>query len=285
MNSASFTGITPLMIAVGCTSGDNCVNTLIQAGADVNASDRYLETPLVKAIQMCTEKNVKLLIEAGASVNTETSNYHTPLFVAIKKNKCVNLLIKGGADVNYIPDWYDSWSPMTYAVFLGHAKSLKLLLQAGADVNITDRGQKTALHWVKDVQCLRLLLKARAHVNVKLYNALKYKILNNPTKDVCMMLFAAGEILDGTTVKEMDHTGRETKAQVPDYLLFKDVEFRLKHQCREKIRKHLLDVDRHTSLFHRVPQLPLPHIVIDYLLYDLSLESDDDDYDDDCKQV
>ena len=197
----------------------------------------------------------------------------------------MNLLINGGADVNYIPDWYDSWSPMTYTVFLGHVKCLKLLLQAGADVNITDRGQKTALHWVKDVRCLRLLLKAGAHVNVKLYNALKYKILNNPTKDVCMMLFAAGEILDDTTVVETDHTGRETKAQVPDYLLFKDVEFRLKHQCREKIRKHLLDVDRHTNLFHRVPQLPLPHIVMDYLLYDLSLESDDDDYDDDCKQV
>ena len=122
VNGTSFTGITPLMIAVGCTFGDNCVNVLIQAGADVNASDRYLETPLVKAIQMCTEKNVKLLIEGGASVTTATSNYHTPLFVAIKKDKCVNLLINGGADVNYIPDWYDSWSPMTYAVFLGHAK-------------------------------------------------------------------------------------------------------------------------------------------------------------------
>ena len=122
---------------------------------------------------------------------------------------------------------------------------------------------------------------------MKPHNAPKYKTLNNPTKGVRMMLFAAGELLDDTTVVETDHTGRETKAKVPDYLLFKDVEFRLKHQCREKIRKHLLGVDQHTNLFHRVPQLPLPHIVIDYLLYDLSLESDDndDDYDDDCKQV
>ena len=97
-------------------------------------------------------------------------------------------------------------------------------------MNITDRGQKTALHWVKDIQCLRLLLKAGAHVNVKLSNTLKYKFLNNPTKDVCMMLFAAREILDGTTVVVTHNTGRETETQVPDYLLFKDVEFRLKHQ-------------------------------------------------------
>ena len=118
-------------------------------------------------------------------------------------------------------------------------------------------------------------------MNIKLFNALKYKILHNPTKDVCMMLFVAGERLDGLTVRETDKSGREKKVSVPIYLLFKDLKFHLKHLCREEIRKHLLDLDPHKNLFLRVPQLPIPDIVIDYLLYDISIETESDDDDDD----
>ena len=281
VNSTSFTGITPLMIAAGCKSDDNCVNALILAGADVNVSDRYSETPLAIAIRKGAEKNVKLLIEAGASLSTVAGGQLPPLLLAIKRDKYVRLLINSGANVNYVPDWYDSWPPLTYAVFHGHAKSVELLLQAGANVNRTDRGQKTALHRVKNVQCLCLLLKARAHVNMKPVNALEYKIANKPTKDVCMMMFAAGERLKYTTVVITHATGREDEAQVPDYLLFKDVKFHLKHLCREKIRKHLLDMDPHTNMFLRVPHLPLPNLLINYLLYNLFLETDSDNDDDD----
>ena len=46
----------------------------------------------------------------------------------------------------------------------------------------------------------------------------------------------------------------------------------LKH-CREAIRKHLIDLDPHAHLFNRIPQLGLPSLLTDYLLFDISLET------------
>ena len=56
--------------------------------------------------------------------------------------------------------------------------------------------------------------------------------------------------------------------------------------CRETIRKHLINIDRHENLFRRIPQLGLPMQVSEYLLYNMSLDddlnvSDENDYDSD----
>ena len=51
----------------------------------------------------------------------------------------------------------------------------------------------------------------------------------------------------------------------------------LKHICREAIRKHLLELDPHSHLFGRIPRLGLPHPLKQYLLYEMSLDSDSDD--------
>ena len=74
----------------------------------------------------------------------------------------------------------------------------------------------------------------------------------------CLLLFTAGESTDGLD-------------SIPHCLLFEDLKLNLKHICREAIRKHLLDVDPHTHLFIRVPQLQLPSSLTEYLLYNLSL--------------
>ena len=60
-------------------------------------------------------------------------------------------------------------------------------------------------------------------------------------------------------------------------MLNKDLKLCLKHLCREAIRNHLLKVEPHTHLFGRIPQLGLPSLVNEYLLYDISLNDDDDD--------
>ena len=81
--------------------------------------------------------------------------------------------------------------------------------------------------------------------------------------DICLLLFTAGEILDGIT-----------DAEIPDCLSFDDIKLNLKHICREAIRKHLLNLDPHAHLFYRVPRLELPSLLTEYLLYNQTLDDD-----------
>ena len=80
-----------------------------------------------------------------------------------------------------------------------------------------------------------------------------------------MILFAAGEKYDDEDFK-----------MFPNILKEMCVQFQLKHICREAIRKHLLDLDPHQHLFGRIPKLGLPSALVQCLLYNMSLDNDDD---------
>ena len=58
------------------------------------------------------------------------------------------------------------------------------------------------------------------------------------------------------------------------FLSLSGCDFSLKRLCRKAIRKHLLQVDKHTNLFTRVTQLELPGHLPEYLVYDMSLEKE-----------
>ena len=85
-----------------------------------------------------------------------------------------------------------------------------------------------------------------------------------------MLLYAAGETLDGT---EED--------KIPQELKFEEEKLELKHICREVIRKHLLKLDPHQHLFSRIPLLGLPSALNKYLLFNQSLDDDDEEEEDD----
>ena len=89
-------------------------------------------------------------------------------------------------------------------------------------------------------------------------------------EEVVMLFYAAGESINKDQVR------------VPDYL---QVKTSLKHLCREAIRTHLLQMDPHGNLFHRVPKLEIPPILHDYFLYDQTLDDDVDDNDDDDAEM
>ena len=88
-----------------------------------------------------------------------------------------------------------------------------------------------------------------------------------------MLLYAAGETLDGPTVNA-DHVIYDGViiTNIPKYFTELKQNLDLKHLCREAIRKHLIDLYLHKHLFGRIPQLGLPSIMAEYLLYDYSLD-------------
>ena len=111
---------------------------------------------------------------------------------------------------------------------------------------------------------------AGAHVNkfnAFGQNALQTHIACNESKDIAMLLYIAGETIDCSTVIKYAEDGEIIgQVEVPEYLFRRDLRLRLEHMCREAIRKHLIKVNPHSHLFSRIPQLPLPSALTQYLL-------------------
>ena len=127
-------GYTPLMYAaLDPGHGLECVNFLIQKGADVNKAHKTGDTPLICAA------------EGGNS-------------------QCMRVLIEQGADVNHTNDY--GYSALWHAVFKGQSVCTEMLLEAGADVN-SKRGCEPimAAAFSGSVGCMEALIKARADVN------------------------------------------------------------------------------------------------------------------------
>ena len=64
---------------------DDCVKSLIRAGADVNHTDEHINTALNTAVLNGCDQYVRMLIETGANVNTRDAQSRTPLICAAEK--------------------------------------------------------------------------------------------------------------------------------------------------------------------------------------------------------
>ena len=280
---------TALLVAIR-TGFYEGVDLLIRSGTDVNKVPQYGVSPLMEASRHypgsgsprnCHVKCLELLIQAGADANTTQYN-NSALYIAAANgfSEGVDLLLQNGADVNMHSGEHNE-TPLMVAVTNGQVCCARALLEAGADVNSLDSEGCTALmcigaggsscaeeEEVDYVECTKLLLRSGAKINVfdrDSFNVLLLQVKQNNGStrcaDICRLLFAAGETLDGPI---------NTK-KLPDCLKFDDVQLDLKHICREIIRKHLLNLDPHSHLFSRIPQLHLPDLLTEYLLYDTSL--------------
>ena len=86
------------------------------------------------------------------------------------------------------------------------SKCVKALIEAGVDVTVADHQGETALVRAAEIGCnilvIKHLLKANCHINMVVgywrHNALTSHILYNwpHSKDISMLLFAAGEMLN-----------------------------------------------------------------------------------------
>ena len=121
----------------------------------------------------------------------------------------------------------------------------------------------------QQLQCITLLLKAGAHINrfnMFYQNALDEHFTNckPPRKEIAMLLFASGEM--------SELTAGQDDVEVPEYVVNSHLKLCLKHLCREAIRHHLIDLNSRLHLFSRIPELGLPPLLNEYLLYEQSLD-------------
>ena len=132
----------------------NVAKLLIKNGAAINAKDDDENTPLYLAAASGNTGIVKLLIENGAIIDAQTKYGDTPLMGTIKPSNYVshtdiaNLLIENGADINEKTNDM-GYTPLHYAAWASSADMVKILIDEGAKVNITDLWGQTALDIAK----------------------------------------------------------------------------------------------------------------------------------------
>lgn len=143
-------GYTALHFAAKNARDSEIVNMLVKAGADIEAKDKYGYTPLMIALR----KNdaypdiAIALIKNNADVNAVfVENSATPLMMALgdflsTKPKVIQALIDHGADVNAVN--IGAMTPLMFAAGYSTEEIIKILIKAGADIDIKDKDNKTA---------------------------------------------------------------------------------------------------------------------------------------------
>lgn len=119
--------------------------------AVIDAKDRRGETPLHYALRNNRIDLVRLLINRGCNVNVSTKNREFPINIACSNSElieCLKLLIAAGANVN-TTDFHGRLLrfPLHIAIRNGNLKAVELLVDAGADLNVSLReGEHILIH-------------------------------------------------------------------------------------------------------------------------------------------
>jgi hypothetical protein len=141
---------TPLIVAVYMKQYD-AARALLKHGANPNAMEiDHYDIVTIAAVRNDVEM-LKIALDAGASAKNVTSRYQGTALIAaahLGHVEAVKLLIAAKAQLNHVNNL--GWTALMEAVVLGnggarHTATLRALVEAGADVNIADRGGITPL--------------------------------------------------------------------------------------------------------------------------------------------
>jgi ankyrin repeat protein len=150
-------------------SGDAAkVRSLLDAGADVNLVERRGgATPLMHAAAVGSVQTMRLLLDKSANVNAKSYGGVTPLMWAVADLAKVRLLVERGADVNLASSNGRTALELA-AMGASSGPIVQYLLQRGANPKAVDNGKVTTILAAtlgNDTESIRLLVEAGADVN------------------------------------------------------------------------------------------------------------------------
>ncbi|MBP7566921.1 MAG: ankyrin repeat domain-containing protein [Burkholderiaceae bacterium] len=161
-------GRTPLHVAAFARQ-HAVIRALAKAGADLGAleNDRYDAVTIAAVAD--DEETLRLLLSLGASAKLVTSRYDGTALIAaahLGHDGVVRQLIAAGAPLDHVNNLH--WTAAIEAVVLGdggprHQSTLKALIDAGANLKLTDREGNTPLQLVRArgyTEMVRMLEKA-----------------------------------------------------------------------------------------------------------------------------
>jgi hypothetical protein len=111
---------------------------LLDRGADINARDCDLSTPLIQAVAEEHVEFARMLLDRGADINARDNYLRTPLIHAVfvrRRMEIARMLLERGAEIDAQAG--RGGTALSSAVASGNTEAMQLLLEHGADVNLT----------------------------------------------------------------------------------------------------------------------------------------------------
>jgi len=154
LNATDAYGRTPLHVAAFARQRE-AIRALAKAGAHLNRleNDRYDAVTIAAVAD--DEATLKVLLELGASAKQVTSRYDGTALIAaahLGHDGVVRQLIAAGAPLDHVNNLH--WTAVIESIVLGdggprHQATLKALIDAGANLQLTDRSGQTPLALAK----------------------------------------------------------------------------------------------------------------------------------------
>ena len=145
------------------------VKLVLAHGVNVNKADRSGCTPLLLASRERHCEVVQLLLDRVAKVDVPDDHGRTALCYVSKlgDDAMARILLNAGASPNAVDD-EDGWAPIHHAASRGNFETLNLLVAEGADINLFTRNhRRSVLHLAAQSESentVKILLDAGANI-------------------------------------------------------------------------------------------------------------------------
>ena len=175
LNARDGNGRTPLHVATFAKQR-GAIKALVKAGASIDLLDKDRYDGVTIASVADDEETLKTLLALGASAKQVTSRYDGTALIAaahLGHDGVVRQLIAAGAPLDHVNNLH--WTAAIEAVVLGnggarHQASLRALVEAGANLQLTDRQGLSPLQLARSrgyAQMVEMLEKGRGPITSK----------------------------------------------------------------------------------------------------------------------